>query len=126
MIAYAESSAALTWLLGEPEEAAIRRALADAKRVVASTLTRVECDRALARGVNIERLVRRDRSAAALLSLLRRRNALVLRAPESQRDHLPVVIELEREGFGITPRPIVEHNPKLVVPHVLYRPAEPI
>jgi predicted nucleic acid-binding protein len=67
LIAYAESSAVLTWLLGEPEQAAIRKMLADAERVVASTLTRVECARALARGANSERISRRDELAALQL-----------------------------------------------------------
>ncbi len=67
MIAYAESSAVLTWLLGEPEEAVIRGTLADAERVVASTLTRVECARALARGVKTERLAPGDELAALQL-----------------------------------------------------------
>lgn len=67
MIAYAESSAVLTWLLGEPEEAAIRQTLADAERVVTSTLTRVECARALARGVNTERLAPGDELTALQL-----------------------------------------------------------
>jgi predicted nucleic acid-binding protein len=67
VIAYAESSAVLTWLLGEPGEGAIRRLLADAERVVASTLTRVECARALARGVSTERLGPADELAALQL-----------------------------------------------------------
>ncbi len=56
MIVYAESSAVLTWLIGEAREATVRPLLADAERVVASTLTTVECARALARGVITERL----------------------------------------------------------------------
>lgn len=67
MIAYAESSAVLTWLLGEPGEAEVRGLLADAERVVASTLTRVECARALARGVIGERLAATDELAALQL-----------------------------------------------------------
>ena len=67
MIAYAESSAVLTWLLGEPQEAAVRRLLADAERVVASTLTRVECARALSRGLIAERLSLADELAALQL-----------------------------------------------------------
>ena len=56
MIAYAESSAVLSWLLGEPEEPAVRRILGRAERVVASTLTAVECARTLARGAGTGRL----------------------------------------------------------------------
>lgn len=67
MIAYAESSAVLTWLLGDPREASIRSLLADAERVVASTLTKLECARALARGVTRERLGPADELAALQL-----------------------------------------------------------
>ena len=40
MIAYAESSAVLAWLLDEKDADAIRACLTDAERVVASTLIR--------------------------------------------------------------------------------------
>ncbi len=73
MIAYAESSAVLCWLLGEPREDAVRRLLADAERVVASTLTRLECARALARGVSSGRLGAADELAA--LQLLEKASA---------------------------------------------------
>ncbi|TMB10888.1 MAG: type II toxin-antitoxin system VapC family toxin [Deltaproteobacteria bacterium] len=46
---YAESSAVLGWLLGEPRGDAVRRALARAELIVASDLTLVECDRILIR-----------------------------------------------------------------------------
>ncbi|MGH7313425.1 MAG: type II toxin-antitoxin system VapC family toxin, partial [Candidatus Rokuibacteriota bacterium] len=46
---YAESSAVLGWLLGEPSGEAVRQALAQADLVVASDLTLVECDRILIR-----------------------------------------------------------------------------
>lgn len=67
MIAYAESSAVLAWLLGEPAGADVRRLLEGAERVVSSTLTQVECARALARGVGSERLGRGDELAALRL-----------------------------------------------------------
>jgi predicted nucleic acid-binding protein len=51
LILYAESSAVLAWLLGEPLGPTVRDALADAEAVTASDLTLVECDRALIRGV---------------------------------------------------------------------------
>ena len=51
MIVYAESSAVLAWLLGEAEGTRVCRLLAGAERVVASTLTPLECARSLARGV---------------------------------------------------------------------------
>ena len=46
---YADSSAILSWLLGEPGSEAVRQVLAAAERVLASDLTLVECDRALHR-----------------------------------------------------------------------------
>lgn len=67
MIAYAESSAVLAWLLGEPAGDDVRRLLAGAERVVSSTLTQVECARALARGVASGRLGRGDELAALRL-----------------------------------------------------------
>ena len=71
MLAYAESSAVLAWLLQESSEAAVRQALAGAERVVASTLTGVECTRALARGVNIGRLGSAgERAAVQLLQVV--------------------------------------------------------
>jgi len=67
MIAYAESSAVLAWLLGEPKGEEVRTALATAERVVSSTLTQVECARALARGVGAGRIGRGDELAALRL-----------------------------------------------------------
>lgn len=67
MIAYAESSAVLTWLLREGPEAKVRSLLADAERVVASTLTGLECTRALARGVASGRVQPADELAALRL-----------------------------------------------------------
>ena len=49
MIVYLESSAVLAWLLGEPAAPQVREALRDADRVVTSSLTGVECARALTR-----------------------------------------------------------------------------
>ncbi len=46
---YAESSAVLAWLLGEPAGDDIRQALAGAELIVTSDLTLVECDRVLIR-----------------------------------------------------------------------------
>ncbi len=67
MIAYAESSAVLTWLLGEPQELDVRRVLSNAERVVSSSLTTVECARTLARGVATEQLAPADELAALKL-----------------------------------------------------------
>ena len=65
MIVYAESSAVLAWLLGEPTGEAVRRTLTEAERVVASALTPLECQRALARGVAIGELPAAAAGAAA-------------------------------------------------------------
>lgn len=67
MIAYAESSAVLAWLLGEPAGVDVRRLLAGAERVVSSTLTEVECARALSRGVGSGRIGSGDELAALRL-----------------------------------------------------------
>jgi predicted nucleic acid-binding protein len=49
MTLYAETSAVLRWLLGQPSGDAVRDELARAERVATSALTGVECERALAR-----------------------------------------------------------------------------
>ncbi|MGE0553879.1 MAG: type II toxin-antitoxin system VapC family toxin [Gemmatimonadales bacterium] len=67
MIVYAESSAVLAWLLGEPTATAVRTALGGAERVVSSSLTAVECARALARGRASGRVTSRDELAALRL-----------------------------------------------------------
>ena len=73
MIAYAETSAVLAWLLGEPDGAAVREALGNADRVVASPLTGVEAARALARGVATSRLgVAEELAARGLLAAAER------------------------------------------------------
>lgn len=66
MIVYAESSAVLAWLLGEPAGALVQLELARAELVVTSELTAVECRRCLVRGVKAGRLgegVAADRAA---------------------------------------------------------------
>jgi len=59
---YAESSAVLAWLLGEPSANAVRDALRRAELVAASDLTLVECDRVLIRAVTTGEI---DEAAAA-------------------------------------------------------------
>jgi predicted nucleic acid-binding protein len=46
---YADSSAVLSWMFGEPEGEAVREVLAAADSVLASDLTLVECDRTVLR-----------------------------------------------------------------------------
>ena len=67
-ILYAESSAVLAWLLGEPVQDTVRKILTAADEVVTSALTAVECDRGLQRA----RLDRRISAAqgATVLRLL--------------------------------------------------------
>jgi predicted nucleic acid-binding protein len=50
---YAESSAVLAWLLGEPAGHSVREVLRRAELVMASDLTLVECDRVLIRAVTL-------------------------------------------------------------------------
>ena len=49
MNVYAESSAVVAWLLGEPGSEAVRDQLAASEIVLSSDLTLVECDRVLTR-----------------------------------------------------------------------------
>ena len=53
---YAESSAVIAWLLGEPAGKAVRAALVEAEAVVSSDLTLVECERVLIRAVALEKI----------------------------------------------------------------------
>ena len=53
---YAESSAVIAWLLGEPSGKAVRSALAGAETIVSSDLTLVECDRVLIRAVALGKI----------------------------------------------------------------------
>jgi predicted nucleic acid-binding protein len=59
---YAESSAVLSWLLGEAGSEGVRTALAGSELVVSSELTLTECERVLIRAVATGRL---DEAAAA-------------------------------------------------------------
>ena len=56
MIVYAESSAVLAWLLGEPTQAHVLTVLKDATQVLCSRLTFVECGRALFAAEATERI----------------------------------------------------------------------
>ena len=67
MNVYAESSAVLSWVLGEKEGARIYADLAAAELVLSSDLTLLECDRALLRlklSGDITEAVAADRQAA--------------------------------------------------------------
>lgn len=67
MIVYAESSGILAWLLGEPTAEAVRSTLTSAERVVASSLTAVECARGLVRARASGRITAKDELAALRL-----------------------------------------------------------
>lgn len=60
MIAYAESSAILAWLLAEEAGEKVRHALGRAEAVFSSVLTLVECDRALVRAETLGELTEAD------------------------------------------------------------------
>ena len=66
MTLYAESSAVVSWLLGEPPGDVARRLLASASTVFASELTLLECDRAFRWAEETGRLRSRDAEAARL------------------------------------------------------------
>jgi len=60
VIVYAESSAVLSWLLGERRAAEVAVVLDEAELVLTSVLTGVECSRALVRGATAGTLGRAD------------------------------------------------------------------
>jgi predicted nucleic acid-binding protein len=95
MIVYAESSAVLAWLLGERAGGAVREAMARAERVVASTLTPLECRRALARGAATGQLPATDAgSATRLLTGAARGWALLeMTGPALERARQPFPLE---------------------------------
>lgn len=68
MILYAESSAVLAWLLGEPRSSLTDCALRDAALVVTSTLTGAECSRAILRGAALG-VISRARAQALVRAL---------------------------------------------------------
>lgn len=96
MILYAESSAVLTWLLGQDGKDQVRSLLAEAEQVFASDLTLVECDRALHRGESLGELT--SAQATGRRARLRRVAARwnLLRVTEE-------VVTLARRGFPVEP-----------------------
>ncbi len=66
-IVYAESSAVLAWLLGEVGQHAVLDELSKADQVVTSTLTVIECSRALARARQTRRVKASEELAALRL-----------------------------------------------------------
>jgi predicted nucleic acid-binding protein len=91
---YAESSAVLAWLLGQPSGEAVASALAGASAVVTSDLTLIECDRVLRRLA-----VGGAGSAQALaVEALRARLALVVET-WAVEPIAPRVVARARQGF---------------------------
>ena len=88
MTLYAESSAVLAWLLGEPRASEVREHLGSADLVIASDLTLVECDRVLIRAVALGEIAEADaatrrgelNAAAAHWTLLRLSGEVIDRA----------------------------------------------
>ena len=80
ILLYAESSAVLAWLLGEPTQDAIIDALSGADVVATSALTMVECVRGLRRARITRRISAAEEDAATRLldSALRSWNILEL------------------------------------------------
>lgn len=96
MILYAESSAVLAWLLGEPRAKFTAAALQDADLVITSVLTGAECSRAIIRGAALGAI---DRAQAR--ALVQR-----LEAWEASCDRLEIgerVLERSRAPFPREP-----------------------
>jgi predicted nucleic acid-binding protein len=93
---YAESSAVLSWLLGDEDTERVREILASAQIIFASDLTLVECDRVLVRSVHLGRLS--ESRAAELAADLSRvaENWVLLRLN-------PEVLERARRPFPAEP-----------------------
>jgi hypothetical protein len=96
MIVYAESSAALAWLLGEPRGVEVASALRGAAQILVSELLYVECDRACIRAAAAGALT--DEQAALVRLQLARTSAhwQVLRITTS-------VLERSRQPFPHEP-----------------------
>ena len=90
MTLYAESSAVLAWLLGQPSGEAVAAALAGASAVVTSDLTLIECERVL------RRLAAGGQKEA--VEALRARLALVVEA-WAVEPIAPRVVARARQGF---------------------------
>ena len=96
MIAYAESSAVLAWILNEPGDQDIRKLLAGSDRVVSSSLTLLECHRALARARTLRRITRSEETIAGRLLDAAARSWVTL-------DMAGAVLEVARAGFPDEP-----------------------
>jgi len=96
VILYAESSALLSWLLGEAAAPQVSEALKGAEHVAVSDLGILECDRAILRGVTISRM---DQATAA-----ERRARLEQAAARWHRLRITQeIIERARHPFPVEP-----------------------
>ena len=95
VVLYAESSAVVTWLFGEPRADAAARAIDGADRVVMSTLTEAECRRAIVRAATLGACSanRAARILAALGALERRAARVQVTAEVLARAGAPFPIE---------------------------------
>jgi len=96
MNVYAESSAVLAWLLGEPAANTVRELLQESESVTASDLTLVECDRALIRAVTLGEI---DEASAA--DRRARLNVAAARWRLWRVD--PEIIQRARKAFPVEP-----------------------
>jgi predicted nucleic acid-binding protein len=96
VILYAESSAILAWLLGDTGGEQVRRALRDARGVVASDLTLVECERVLIRAWSLKLIPEVER--VDLSARLARASARWTRIRVDEE-----VVERTRRPFPIEP-----------------------
>ena len=93
---YAESSAILTWLLGEDRHDAIGAVLQAAEDIVTSTLTHVETDRTLIRTVQLGELSESEVAAKRIQLNEASRRWLLLSVEDD-------VIERARDRFPLEP-----------------------
>lgn len=83
---YAESSAILAWLLGEPRGEAVAEALRAARRVIASDLTVVECERVLIRAWSTGLITEAERVDLSSILARRARHWIRLRVDDEVAD----------------------------------------
>ena len=96
MILYAESSAVISWLLGEPPGDAVRQTLDAASAVFSSDLTLVECDR------TIHRVAASGRRGAVVSGRAKARLDLEV-TPWTIHSLGPEVVDRARRGFPREP-----------------------
>lgn len=116
MVVYAESSAVLAWLLGEPDGPAAARAFQRADQVVASLLTGVECSRAIVRAAHLGEISRPDA----------RRLSLALAEAEEGWHRLEIserILSLARAPFAHEPLRTLDaiHVASAVIANEVYR-----